>query len=332
MIKQLSVMLLAAVSLGMMQPSPETIGSIERLDPELDKVISPGAQAEIIATGMDWSEGPLWVEKHKMLLWSDVPRDTVWKWTERGGKEVYLTPSGYTGSIPRKGEKGSNGLLLDPKGNLVLCMCGDRRMARMDAPLNAPQPKFITLADNYKGKKFDSPNDAAYSPAGELYFTDPPYGLERQHNDPLKEMKFQGVYKVKKNGEVVLLIDSISRPNGIAFFPGGKQLLIASSDAAAPNWYIYDVNENGLSNGRIFYSAKNQGQGLRGAPDGMKIDKNGYVFSGAPGGIWIFNRSGKLIGKLSGLKAPASNCTLSGDEKTLYITNDMNILRLKLRD
>src|SRR5690606_34217393 len=150
----------------------------ERLDPELDKIIMQGAKAEIIAEGMDWSEGPLWVEKHKMLLWSDVPRDTVWKWTEKGGKEVYLTPSGYTGSVPRKGEMGSNGLLLDPKGNLVLCMCGDRRMARMDAPLNAPRPKFVTLAGNYEGRKFDSPNDAAYSPTGELYFTDPPYGLE----------------------------------------------------------------------------------------------------------------------------------------------------------
>lgn len=323
---------LAAISLAMLQPSNKIIGHIERLDPELDKVIMPGAKAEIIATGMDWSEGPLWVEKHKMLLWSDVPRDTVWKWTEKGGKEVYLTPSGYTGSTPRKGEKGSNGLLLDPWGNLVLCMCGDRRMARMDAPLDAPKPKFVTLAGSYEGRKFDSPNDAAYSPGGELYFTDPPYGLERQHNDPLKEMKVQGVYKVKKNGEVVLLIDSLKRPNGLAFFPDGKHLLVTNSDGAAPNWYIYDVTDDGLANGKIFYSAKNKGAGLRGAPDGLKIDRNGYVFSSAPGGIWIFNRKGKLIGKLSGLQAPASNCTLSGDEKTLYITNDMNILRLKLRD
>jgi len=332
MINKLTVFFLAAISMGMMQPSPKTIGHIERLDAELDKVMMPGARAEIIAEGMDWSEGPLWVEKHKMLLWSDVPRDTIWKWTEKGGKQVYLTPSGYTGNIPRKGEKGSNGLLLDPAGNLVLCMCGDRRMAKMDAPLHAPRPKFITLAGSYEGRKFDSPNDGVYSNTGELYFTDPPYGLERQQNDPLKEMKVQGVYKVKKNGEVVLLIDSLSRPNGIAFFPGGKQVLVTNSGGPNPGWYIYDVTEKGLANGRLFYSAKDRGAGMRGAPDGLKIDKNGYVFSGAPGGIWIFNKSGKLIGKLSGLPAPASNCTFSADEKTLYITNDMNILRLKLRD
>lgn len=330
--RKVLVAFLTALSLGMVQPSYKTIGSVERLDHELDKVMMPGAKAEIIAEGMDWSEGPLWVEKHKMLLWSDVPRDTIWQWTEKGGKEVYLSPSGYTGTIPRKGEKGSNGLLLDPKGNLVLCMCGDRRMARMDAPLNAPKPKFRTLAGSYEGRKFDSPNDAAYSNTGELYFTDPPYGLERQQNDPLKQMKVQGVYKIKKNGEVVLLIDSLSRPNGLAFFPGGKQLLVSNSDGAKPNWYIYDVTETGLKNGRLFFSSKWAAKGLRGVPDGIKIDKNGYVFSGGPGGIWIFNRAGKLLGKYSGLSAAASNCTFSADEKTLYITNDMNILRLKLRN
>jgi gluconolactonase len=321
-----------AVCAGMIQPGPSVIGRIERLDPELNKVIMPGAKAEIIATGMEWSEGPLWVEEYKMLLWSDVPRDTIWKWTEKNGKEVYLSPSGYTGSTPRKGEKGSNGLILDPKGNLVLCMCGDRRMARMEAPLNAPKSKFVTLAGSYGGRKFDSPNDGVYSATGELYFTDPPYGLERQQNDPLKEMKVQGVYKVKRSGEVVLLVDSLHRPNGIAFFPGGQQLLIANSQGHNPGWYIYDVTKEGLANGRLFYSSKGHGAGLKGVPDGIKINKKGYVFTGAPGGLWIFNKSGKLIGKLSGLPAPASNCSFSADEKTLYITNDMNILRIKLRN
>ena len=321
-----------AISAAMIQPCPSVIGNIERLDPELDKVIMPGAKAEIIATGMDWSEGPLWVEKHKMLLWSDVPRDTIWKWTEKNGKEVYLSPSGYTGNAPRKGEKGSNGLLIDPKGNLVLCMCGDRRVARMEAPLNAPKSKFSTLAGSYDGRKFDSPNDGVYSATGELYFTDPPYGLERQQNDPLKQMKVQGVYKVKRSGEVVLLVDSLYRPNGIAFFPGGKQLLVSNSQGANPGWYIYDVTKEGLANGRLFYSAKGQGAGLKGVPDGIKINRNGYVFTAGPGGLWIFNKSGKLIGKLSGMPAAVSNCSFSADETTLYITNDMNILRLKLRD
>ena len=155
----------------------KTTGSIERIDAALDALIDTSAKAEIIAEGLDWSEGPVWVEKYKMLLFSDVPRDTVFKWTEAKGKEVYLTPSGYTDTIKRGGEMGSNGLTLDKNGNLVLCQCGNRQMARMDAPLAKPQPKYITLAGNYNGKKFNSPNDVVYNSKGELFFTDPPYGL-----------------------------------------------------------------------------------------------------------------------------------------------------------
>ena len=145
--------------------SYKTIGTIERLDPALYAIVSKDTQAEIIAEGMDWSEGPVWVEGYKMLLFSDVPRDTVYKWTEEKGKEVYLTPSGYTGTIPRGGEMGSNGLTLDKNGNLVLCQCGNRQMARMDAPMDKPAPKYISLTNNYQGKKFNSPNDVVFNSA-----------------------------------------------------------------------------------------------------------------------------------------------------------------------
>jgi gluconolactonase len=165
-----------------------TTGYIERLDPGIDSLIKKDATIEIIATGLEWSEGPLWIEKEKMLLFSDVPRDTVFKWTETGGKELYLTPSGYTDTIKRGGEMGSNGLLLDPAGNLVLCQCGNRQMARMEAPINNPKPIYTPLASRYDGKRFSSPNDAVYNAAGELFFTDPPYGLESQSdNDPKME-------------------------------------------------------------------------------------------------------------------------------------------------
>src|SRR5688572_18284271 len=158
----------------------KTMGTIERSDPSLDNIISPDAKIEIIADGFEWSEGPLWIEDQKMLLFSDVPTNTIYKWTEEKGKEVYLNPSGYTGTEKRGGEMGSNGLLLDLQGNLVLCQHGNRQMARMDAPLNKPEAKYIAIADNYQGKKFSSPNDAVYNSAGELFFTDPPYGLETQ--------------------------------------------------------------------------------------------------------------------------------------------------------
>ena len=232
---------------------------------------------------MDWSEGPLWVESNKMLLFSDVPRDTIFKWTEEKGKEVYLTPSGYTDTAKRGGETGSNGLLLDKDGHLVLCQHGNRQMARMDAPTDKPAAKYVSIANNYNGKKFNSPNDAVFNSRGELFFTDPPYGLEKNMDDPKKEISFQGVYRVKTNGEVVLMTDSITRPNGIAFMPGEKKILIANSDPPKPNWYIFDIDGNGnFTNGKIFYSAAGYDTTLKGLPDGMKIDKNGNVFASGP--------------------------------------------------
>ena len=306
-------------------------GTIERIDPSLDGIIDPKAQAEIIAEGFEWSEGPLWVESHKMLLFSDVPRDTVFKWTEEKGKEVYLTPSGYSSTTERGGEMGSNGLLLDKDGNLVLCQHGNRQMAKMDAPLDKPVPEYISIANLYDGHKFNSPNDAVYNSAGELFFTDPPYGLEKNMDDPKKEIPFQGVYKVKTNGDVVLITDSITRPNGIAFMPGEKTLIVANSDPEKPNWYAFDAGDNDqFTNGRIFYSAAGH-EAEKGLPDGFKIDRNGNVFATGPGGIWIFNKVGKVLGKIK-LDEATSNCALSPDEKILYITNDMYVLRLKMRD
>src|SRR5687768_5400002 len=311
----------------------KTIGSIERYDAALDNIISANAAIEVLADGFEWSEGPLWIEKHKMLLFSDVPMNTIFKWTEGKGKEVYLKPSGYTGTEPSLcKEPGSNGLLLDSAGNLVLCQHGDRQVGKMYAPLDKPEAKFISLANKYNAKRFSSPNDAVYNSAGELFFTDPPYGLQTQDDrDPKKEISFNGVYKVKSNGEVILLVDSITRPNGLAFLPGEKKLIVACSDPARPNWYIYDVNGDSLINGRIFYSAAEEAKTMRGLPDGLKIDRNGNVFATGPGGVNIFNSDGKKLGLVK-LADPTSNCALSPDEKTLYITNDMNLVRVKLRD
>lgn len=329
--KNIFILSLLITTSCMSQTSNKTVGIIEKYDDALDKIISPGAKAEIIAEGFDWSEGPLWIEKYKMLLFSDVPTNIIYKWTEAHGKEIYLTPSGYTGSVQRGGEMGSNGLTLDNEGHLVMCQHGDRRMARMDAPLDKPQPKFVTLADKLNGKRFSSPNDATYNSKDELFFTDPPYGLISQSdNDPSKEITWNGVYKVKKTGEVILLTDSLTRPNGLAFFPGEKKLLVANSDPQKANWYVFDIDGDKLTNGKIFYHAVSE-KGLKGLPDGLKIDREGNVFATGPGGVHIFNKDGKLLGKLK-LDEATSNCSLSGDQKTLYITNDMYVLRFKMRN
>jgi gluconolactonase len=139
------------------------------------------------------------------------------------------------------------------------------------------------------------------------------------------------VYKVKTNGEVILLVDSITRPNGIAFTKDEKKLIVACSDGKFPNWYIYDINGDTATNGRIFYSAAEESKTMRGAPDGFKVDKNGNVFATGPGGVYIFNSDGKKLGMIR-LDNAASNCALSTDEKSLYVTNDMYLVRVKLRD
>lgn len=308
----------------------KTTGTFEKYDPAFDAIVSPDAKAEIIAEGFDWCEGPLWIESRKMLLFSDVPQNKIYKWTEEKGAELYLTPSGYTDTIPRGGETGSNGLTLDNAGNLVLAQHGNRQIARMNASLDEPKPDFISIANKYDGKKFNSPNDVIVSSTGEVYFTDPPYGLEKNIDDPKKEMPWYGVYKVKTDGKVILLVDSISRPNGIAFFPGEKKLLIASSDPEKPNWYVYDVEGDKLVNGKIFYSVTGFDPALKGLPDGFKIDKNGNVITSSPGGISFLNSEGKLLGKLK-LDESNSNISLSEDQKTIYITNDMYVLRVKMR-
>ncbi len=314
-----------------LQSTYHTTGRIERLDPAMDALIDTNATIEIIAEGFKWSEGPLWVETEQMLLFSDVPANTIYKWTEENGTEVYLTPSGYTGTEPSKSrEPGSNGLLLDKDGNLVLCQHGNRQLARMETPLGKPAATFSTVASRYEGMRFSSPNDAVYHTSGELFFTDPPYGLPAQNDeDPAKEIPFNGVYKVKQNGDVVLLTDSITRPNGIAFFPDGHTLLVASSDPNAANWYMFDVREETIRP-TLFYSATDERKGLPGLPDGLKITKNGTVFASGPGGVWIFNSEGNVLGKIK-LDKAASNVALSADEKTIYITNHQQVLRIKTK-
>lgn len=335
--QKISCIVLALAFLACQPPKEiKTIGSIERLNPALDEIVSTEAVAEIISDGLEWSEGPLWVEEQKMLLFSDVPTNIVYKWTKEKGTEVYLTPSGWTGSDTGKFE-GSNGLLLDDEGKLVLCQHGDRRLARMTATMSSPKSEFETLADKFEGKKFNSPNDAVFR-GGDYFFTDPAYGLAKQMDDPRKEISFQGVYRRSVSGDVTLLVDSLTRPNGIAFSPNGD-LFIANSDPEKARWYRYHVKSTPvpeddpaitLNDGKVFYDATAITATEKGLPDGMKIDSKGNIFASGPGGVFIFNPEGKLLGKIK-LADATSNTALSADEKTLFVTNDMYVLRIKMR-
>ena len=308
-----------------------TIGTIERLDPALDELVSPDATMEIVAEGFDWSEGPVWIPDGSYLLFSDIPPNSIFKWTETEGAVLWLKPSGYTGSEPRGGEPGSNGLILDHDGNLVMCQHGDRQMARLAAPLSDPAPEFETIADQWEGKRFNSPNDAVYHSSGALYFTDPPYGLVGNVDDPSKEIPFQGVYRVEIDGEVTLLTDQMTRPNGLAFSPDENTLYVANSDPDAPIWMAYDVREDGgIENGRVFFDATDLADsGRRGLPDGMKVDAEGNIYATGPGGLLVFTPEGTLLGTLLTTQA-TSNCAFGEDGSTLFLTADSYLLRVRL--
>jgi gluconolactonase len=325
------IILIVCCSVCQFSCQKKDIAWIERIDPELNTIVDDSVKIEVIAEGFVWSEGPLWLGGKQILLFSDIPKNSIYQWSEAKGKQLYLKPSGYTGTIARGGEMGSNALLVNNKGQLVLCQHGDRRIALMETSLNDPQPRFKPLVSNYMGKRFNSPNDAVFRSNGDLFFTDPPYGLEGRMKDAHKEISFQGVYRLDTMGYLHLLVDSISRPNGIAFLPGEKTLLVANSDSSRPVWYAFDVNSHdSLENGRIFYdatSAINTGIGL---PDGMKVDHQGHIFACGPGGVFIFNLSGKLLGKIR-TKTPSANCALGAEDKTLFITSKNYVLKVRLR-
>jgi gluconolactonase len=312
------------------QAQKRPTGTIEFISDELSAIIKKGATVEIIGEGFQFTEGPLWFKQEKMLLVSDIPANTVYKWTEANGKEEYLKPGGYTDTTRRGGFMGPNGLLLSPDGKLWLCQHGDRRIARMNAPLNSPVANFNTVAGAYDGKRLNSPNDLFLSQDGDLYFTDPSYGFEKGSNDPKKEIPFQGVYKMDKAGIVTLLLDSLEQPNGIGIMPDGKTLLVSNSDNRKKRWYAYALAPDGsLTKGKIFYDASNER--APGLCDGFKIDKKGNVFAAGPGGVWIFAKTGKLIGKIKLEGVTASNCALTPDGKTIYITAVQYLLRVKMR-
>lgn len=305
---------------------------IEILDEEALKILDEDAEIKILAGGFKWVEGPLWVEDGSFLLFSDVVENTVYKLDNKNEVSTFLKPSGYTGKGTYSDEPGSNGLLLNAEGELILMQHGDRRVAKMKGPLNNPNPDFETLIGNFGSKKFNSPNDGFFDKDGNLYFTDPPYGLPLRMEDTSKELDFQGVYCLLKTGELKVL-DKLSRPNGLSQSPDGKTLYVAVSDAKHAVWYAYDIIEPGvITNKKIFYNVTEliDQENPHGLPDGMKVNSNGYIFASGPDGIWVFNSTTKLIARIhTGLST--SNCAFNTDESTLYVTADDYVLKVHLK-
>lgn len=308
-----------------------TIGYLESLSPEFHKIVSKNTKIEVIANGHHWTEGPVWLPKEQCLIYSDVPKNIAYKWTEKEGSEIYLEPSGYSGKLPRKDGKGSNGLTLDNQGNLMLCRSGDREIAVMDASLGNPHPKYKTIASHFEGKRFNSPNDLVIDKKGNIYITDPNFGLPRDQIKELKEINFQGVYRINKKGVVKLLSSSWQTPNGIGLSPDNKTLYVANT--RPPKLVAFNLSKEGnISNERVIFDAKKivDKSITKQEPDGMAINKEGIIFMAGPDGVLVLTPEGKHLGSIKTDKR-TSNCTFNEDETVLYASCDDVILRIILK-
>lgn len=308
-------------------PAPEkpaAVGTIVRLDPAIDELIPQDAQLEKLASGFTFTEGPIW--RPAGVLWfSDVIGNVVRQYSPSDGKVTdILNPGGYDGkgNLPVGGYNGPNGSTADKDGAVLLCQHGYRRIIRISKDM-----KITTVVDKYQGKRFNSPNDVVYRSDGAFYFTDPPYGLPKGDDDPAKELKFNGVFRVA-NGKPQPVIKDLTRPNGIAFSPDQKTLYIGNTDEKNKVWMAYDVAANGtVSNGRVFYDVNSEKE--PGLPDGLKIDEKGNMWASGPGGIWVISPAGKHLGTIKMEQVPA-NCNWGDDWKSLYITARTGLYRIKL--
>ena len=309
--------------------SQDSLGEIERLDPKLDLLIPKNASLEILASGFSWAEGPVWVPHLNGVIFTDVPQNTAYLWTEKDGLSVFLKPSGMTNHAPHSANQGANGLALNAQGDLILCQHGDRRIARLKK-WGFEQAEFETLVDHYKGKWLNSPNDLVFTTNGDLFFTDPPYGLKKQDRDSLKELYFNGIYKWSQTSGLTLLDKTLSRPNGIAFSTDEKTVYVGNSDVTNSIIAAFDLVNGKLTNRQVFFDAKNVTRKGSGLFDGLKVHSSGVVFATGPGGVLVIDSNGKHLGTLRPGKATA-NCGFDADENYLYLTASDMLMRIKLK-
>ncbi|MFL3658964.1 MAG: SMP-30/gluconolactonase/LRE family protein [Opitutales bacterium] len=301
-----------------------SIGEVLRFDDKMDTLVADGVEIEVLSSGFAWSEGPVWVKEGNFLLFSDVHRNKVIKWTEGIGAEIFLEPSGFTGIGHYSRGLGSNGLAIDSAGRLISCEHGDRRISSMT--FNEGK---VTLADNYNGKRFNSPNDLVISKEGRIYFTDPIYGLPLRWDDPTRELDYAGVFLLGQDGSVSLLTKELKYPNGVELSPDEKTLYVAQSDPDNPIVMAYPIEKDGTTGkGKLLFDAKPHGHLGGGNPDGLKVDRNGNLWITGMGGVMVVSSKGRFLGQISTGELTA-NCAWGGDGSVLYITADTYLCRIQ---
>lgn len=320
----LPLLLLSACAIAP-EPTFPTIGSIE----DVERGILPrGAVVEDLGGEFGWSEGPVWMEEG-YLLFTDVPGNSIWKFSEADGLELWMLPSGSKSVEDYTSSPGANGLYPYGEGKILVPDHGNRALYVMDVET---QEKTV-LVDNYEDQRLNSPNDVVVHDTGMIYFTDPPYGLKNQDDNPAKELGFNGVFALAPDGTLTVVDRSLTRPNGIALSPDGKTLYVANSDPSDSKFIFYPVAADGtVGDGSLFLdvSAERESEGF-GNPDGMAVATDGTIFATGPGGVWVISPEGEHLGLIRTGK-PVANVTFGdADRKTLYMTSYDRLTRIRTR-
>jgi gluconolactonase len=297
---------------------------VTRVDPGLDRIVPREVVVEKIAEGFQFTEGPVWVRDGSYLLFSDPNANTIYSWTPDGQLSVFRPKSGYRGlDVGEYGQPGSNGLTLDREGRLTINEHGNRRITRLEK-----NGVLTVLADRYEGKRLNSPNDLVYKSDGALYFTDPPFGLPRFHDDPRRELPYTGVFRWA-DGKLRLLSTDLTGPNGIAFSPDERHLYVTNWDVKKKVVMRYEVTaDGGLANGRVFFDMA--GAAGEEALDGMKVDQEGNLYVSGPGGLWIISPDARHLGTIRMPELPANFAWGDEDGRTLYMAARTGLYRVRL--
>ncbi|HLA71789.1 MAG TPA: SMP-30/gluconolactonase/LRE family protein [Steroidobacteraceae bacterium] len=325
----------AAVSAASAKAAPTSIepskiedGRIDRWDPAMDAIVPKDWKIEKLAEGFGWAEGPIWVKSGGYLLFTDVPGNKMWKWSEKGGLEKFLDPSGAVAPDPAIWrEAGANGLTIDGPDSILMADTGNRGIQRLDLKTKKKTP----VAMAFEGKKFSSPNDVTKMKNGVLFFTDPPYGFKKFDDAPEKEIAFNGVYRAGADGKVTVIEKELTRPNGVALSPDERTLYVGQSEGtkAIINAYTLDKDGN-VTAKKLFHDATDLvSDNAPGAPDGLTVAADGTVFTSAPGGVLVLSKDGKRLGRIWDGKQTA-NCKFGDDGKTLYLTSSNMLARIRL--
>ena len=301
---------------------------IDRWDPAMDAIVPKDWKIEKLAEGFGWAEGPIWVKSGGYLLFTDVPGNKMWKWSENGGLEKFLDPSGATAPDPNVWrEAGANGLAILDAKTILLADTGNRAIQKLDLATKQKTP----VATLFEGKKFSSPNDVTRMKSGVLFFTDPPYGFKKFDEAPEKEVAFNGVYRMATDGTVTVVDKELHRPNGVALSPDESVLYVAQSEPTKAIIMAYSLDANGnVTSKKLFNDLTDLvSKDAPGLPDGLTVAADGTIFATGPGGVIVLSKDGKRLGRIRNGKAIA-NCKFGDDGRTLYLTSDDILARIRL--